>query len=325
MNKTAPQVACAGILVADTFCGPMDRLPDAGELLALADMPTGTGGCAANVAIDLARQNIPVKLFGCVGSDTTGDILLTDLQRRGIDCDLVRRHTSLPTSKTVILLVKGEDRRYIHSFGANAGFGVGDIDRASLKGLKVFYLGGLCALPALDIQALTELLQHCRAVGITTVVDVVAPRSGAVMVGIAPLLPHVDYFVPNDDEARCLTGCDDPAVQARVLMKAGVHTVIITRGVAGAFAARGGTSWRAGAHALKGIDPSGSGDAFCSGIIAGILNHWDMPRMLQYASALGASATRQVGTTAGVFSTAEAQDFIAGNPLPVVQERFEEE
>lgn len=58
-------VGCAGILVADTFCGPMKALPREGQLLAVAAMPSHAGGCAANVAIDLAKQAIVADVVGC--------------------------------------------------------------------------------------------------------------------------------------------------------------------------------------------------------------------------------------------------------------------
>jgi len=315
-------VGCAGILVADMFCGPMDRLPAGGELLSTSDMPASTGGCAANVAIDLTRQNILAKIFGCVGSDLSGDSLLSDLERQGIDCASVRRHERLPTSKTVILLVKNEDRRYIHSFGANAGFRAVDIGTASLEGLRVFYLGGLCAIPAIDTQALAALLARCREQGIVTVIDVVVPQGKGSMDDIAPLLPHVDYFLPNDDEAARLTGYDDPDDQADAFTCAGANTVIITCGMAGAFAARGEDYWRTPIYAMDSVDPSGSGDAFCSGIITGIVHGWDMPRMLRYASALGASATLQIGTTSSVFTFDEAQAFVASHQLSVIGGRL---
>ena len=56
-----PDVGCAGMLVEDTFCGPVPALPPAGSLTALADLPTKAGGCAANVAIGLAKQAIAVQ------------------------------------------------------------------------------------------------------------------------------------------------------------------------------------------------------------------------------------------------------------------------
>ena len=47
------EVGCAGILVADMFCGPMQALPREGQLLAIDAIEPGAGGCAANVAISL--------------------------------------------------------------------------------------------------------------------------------------------------------------------------------------------------------------------------------------------------------------------------------
>ena len=147
-GRMMADVGCAGILVADTFCGPMKRLPQPGELLALDEMPIKAGGCAANVAIDLAKQGICVDVCGCVGTDGSGAMLVENLRTFGVGCDEIHRLDSYPTSKTVILLVDGQDRRYLHVFGANAGFTVGRIRRSWLDGLKVFYLGGLFAMPA---------------------------------------------------------------------------------------------------------------------------------------------------------------------------------
>jgi sugar/nucleoside kinase (ribokinase family) len=65
------------------------------------------------------------------------------------------------------------------------------------------------------------------------------------------------------------------------------------------------------------LDPSGSGDAFAAGIITGALAGWDMPATLRYASALGASATRAIGTTDGVFTADEAEAFVAARTLEV--------
>ena len=62
------RVGCAGIVVADLFCGPMDALPQEGMLSVLEEMPSRAGGCAANVAIDLVRQGVEVDLYGCIGA-----------------------------------------------------------------------------------------------------------------------------------------------------------------------------------------------------------------------------------------------------------------
>ena len=90
-----------------------------------------------------------------------------------------------------------------------------------------------------------------------------------------------------------------------------------TRGGAGAVAGSGNQRWTCGSYAMDALDPSGAGDAFASGILTGIAHGWAMPAMLEFASALGASATRAIGTTDGVFTFDEARQFVKSNPLPI--------
>jgi sugar/nucleoside kinase (ribokinase family) len=308
-------VGCAGILVADTFCGPMNELPREGQLLAVGDMPSRAGGCAANVAIDLAKQGVSVDVAGCVGSDASAGVIVSELAEHGVGCNRLVRVPDYPTSKTVILLVEKQDRRYIHTFGANAAFTVGHISREWVAGLKVFYLGGLFLMPAFRTGEFLDLLRFCRAKGVATVVDVVIPKHVDGKKEMEALLPFIDYFLPNNDEARALTGCADPLDQLAALRAAGAGAVIVTCGKDGLVASRKEERWSAGAFREKVVDPSGSGDAFGSGIVTGILRGWDFPRMLAYASALGASAVRAVGTTPGVFTAAEAEAYVAANRL----------
>lgn len=312
-----PEVGCAGILVEDTFCGPMAALPAAGGLLILEDMPVRAGGCAANVALDLAKQGTLVDVVGCVGRDFAGQVVLSALEARGVGCSRVERMQEYPTSKTVIVLLEGQDRRYLHVVGANRAFTVEHISRDWLSDLKVFYLGGLFAMPRIDLNQLTTLLEFCRTARVVTVVDVVIPQELRGMESLKRLLPLIDVFVPNDDEARAFTGLTDPFDQLRAFQSAGASTVIITRGGLGSVAARGGRTWSCGAYRMNVVDPSGSGDAFTSGVVRSILRGWDVPQMLCYASALGASATRAAGTTESVFSAQEAEAFLAENPMTV--------
>ena len=314
-----PQVGCAGLLVEDLFCGPVKVLPPEGALHLLDDMPVKVGGCAANVAIDLAKQGISVDVAGCVGRDSAAELLLSTFEGHQIGSSAVVREEGWPTSKTVILLIEGQDRRYFHVAGANCAFRVEHLSREWVAGLKVFYLGGLFALPGIDLSALGEFLRFCRAARVTTVVDVVCPQKPCGVAELRSLLPHIDVFVPNEDEARAFTGVTDCFDQLRAFQKLGAQTVIITRGEQGAAALRNGTVWRCGSYQMDCVDPSGSGDAFTAGVIRGLLSRWALPDMLRYASALGASATRAAGTTDAVFTAAEAEAFVAQHPLSVTQ------
>jgi sugar/nucleoside kinase (ribokinase family) len=282
-------------------------------------MPIRVGGCAANVSIDLSRQGITVEVAGCVGDDGAAAALIEALARHHVDTSHVVRIKDQLTSKTVILLIEGDDRRYFHVMGANRSFCVDHLSRDWLAQLDVFYLGGLFALPGIDFAKLAELLSFCRANQVTTVVDVVVPIYTVGMTQLRPLLSAIDVFVPNEDEARAFTGLTSPMDQLRSLRNAGANTVIITCGSHGSIASQGNKTWRCGAYQMAVVDPSGSGDAFTAGVIRSLLMGWDMPRTLRYASAMGASAARASGTTDSVFTAAEAESFAEDNPLSVIE------
>jgi sugar/nucleoside kinase (ribokinase family) len=327
MNSVqSARVGCAGILVEDTFCGPFPEMPQEGRLVSVNAMPQKAGGCAANVAIDLVKQGVSVDLAGCVGIDSAAEGLFKSFDEFGIGRQGVLASKELPTSQTVILLVEGQDRRYIHLFGANAGFAATSISRDWLKSLSVFYLGGLFALPGMKCKELLDVFAFCQKHGVKTVLDVVVPH-GTPASGLseyAALLEVTDYFLPNDDEATILTGYRGVKDQLAKFLSLGAGTVIITRGQDGAVAARGNDYWECGSYKMDCIDPSGAGDAFTSGVIASILAGRDMPGLLQYASAIGASATQKVGTTDGIISRAKAEAFIAQHPLIIEQHALDQ-
>jgi len=288
----------------------------------LDDMPVKAGGCAANVAIDLAKQGVSVDVVGCVGHDSAADFLLKTYETHHVGSSRVVRVEGRHTSKCIILLVEGQDRRYLYVAGANQSFTIDHISRDWLVQLKVFYLGGLFVLPGIELEKLAELLQFCRKYKVMTVVDVVVPQEGLPgMSQLKRLLPLIDVFVPNDDEARAFTGLTDPFDQLRAFESAGANTVIVTCGRHGSVATRSGKRWRCGSYQMRVVDPSGSGDAFTSGVIRSILQGKDLPQTLRYASAIGASVTRAAGTTDAIFSAAEAEAFVNEHPLSVTEER----
>jgi len=312
-HGTNAPVLCVGILVADLVVPPLARLPVAGELIATEDFLVQPGGCAANSAIVLHRLGVPASVVGRVGDDLFGDLVERYLRERGIDTDGVTRAPDYGTSKTVILPVLGEDRRFIHTFGANAALAAADIPSSALEAAEVIYVGGYLVLPGLHQGDLAERLRFAREHGTRIVLDVVVPSGHADLSidAVRELLPLADYFLPNEDEARALTGEAEPRRQAELLLEAGATTVVIKRGERGVFVRDGDETFELPAPPVDAVEPSGAGDAFAAGLILGMLEGWDLERSVRFASVLGASACTALGCYAGVFSRQEADRFIA--------------
>jgi sugar/nucleoside kinase (ribokinase family) len=311
------QVLCTGILVADIFVPPLPALPTAGELRATEDFLLDTGGCAANVATGLSRLGVRAAVTGRVGSDVFGDFIANDLRAKGVDTAGIHHSARLGTSKTVILPVMGEDRRFIHTFGANAEFSEADITLDALPPNGVLYLGGFLIMPALKSDAVAELFREAQQRGITTVLDVVVPVGDASdsMRQLTDILPFTDYFLPNDEEAHALTGETVSYQQALRFQEAGCETVLITQGKNGTLLLSETMYTEMDAYPIEFVDGSGSGDAFAAGFLTGLVEGWEMERTLQFASAIGASACTKLGCTTGVFTRAEAEAFMQQHTL----------
>ena len=191
------------------------------------------------------------------------------------------------------------------------------LDREWIRNLKVFYVGGLFAMPNFRTDELAELLKYCRAHEVVTVVDVVVSQDMRDFGQLDTCLPHIDYFLPNDDEAARITGRSDPSEQARIFRDKGVATTIVTLGEKGALAMSGDDLWRVGTFPVEFVDMTGCGDAFDAGLISGVLKNWDLPRMLSYATALGGSCAQALGAYDGVFTADEAEDFLQTRQVEV--------
>jgi len=312
-------VICLGILVADIFASPMDSLPKAGQLGLTDGFLMGAGGCATNTAACLSRLGRNVSVLGKVGNDLFGNFVLDDLRRLGIGVSSVLRSQTHPTSGTLIINVKGEDRRYIHCIGANADFSFADVDCSLLDGARALYVGGYMAMPRFGADDLTKLFLEARQRSLMTVLDVVTPPGLTLSESqLREMLAFTDVFLPNDDEAFAMTGKREPDAQADSFARLNPEcTIVVTRGPRGALARRKGEMIQTGIYSVNSIDGSGAGDAFAAGFITGLLEGWSLENTLRFASAVGASCTRALGCINGVFRFDEAQEFVSKNPLRI--------
>jgi sugar/nucleoside kinase (ribokinase family) len=292
-------------------------LPVPGELVLADQLLLTIGGCAANVAVDLGKLGVRAAVVGRVGGDVFGRVVSDMLRERDIDVSLMQVAPGLDTSQTMIVNVAGQDRRFIHTFGANAAFRAADIPLDRATECRVLYLGGYLLMEALLQDELLPVFAAARGAGAKTLLDVVTPGPAEYLPRLEKLLQQVDVFLPNNHEGQLITGETDALRQAELFHRLGAGTAVVTLGDAGAVLVSKGVRLRSGTYKVPFVDGSGGGDAFAAGYILGLLQGLDAEGCLRTGSAVGASCVRTIGTTTGVFTKTECESFLRANSLKI--------
>jgi len=229
----------------------------------------------------------------------------------------VQTTPDMDTSQTLIVNVAGQDRRFIHTFGANAAFRAADIPLDRATKCRVLYLGGYLLMEKVLPGELIPVFTAARRSGAKTVLDVVTPGPADYLPRLEKLLPHVDVFLPNNHEGQLITGETDPLKQAELFHRLGAATAIVTLGDGGAVLVTKGVRLRSETYKVPFVDGTGGGDAFAAGYIYGLLQGQDAEGCLRMGSAVGASCVRAIGTTTGVFTREECRAFMSENVLRI--------
>ena len=145
-----------------------------------------------------------------------------------------------------------------------------------------------------------------KASGRTLAADTTKPKRGETLADVRCLLPYVDYFFPNREEAALLTGETDPEESARLLAEAGVGCVVIKCGSEGCLLRTAGETLRIPACPVgNAVDSTGAGDSFAAGFLWGLTEGFTPEDCGRFACAAASCTVEQLGATAAIQSAEE--------------------
>uniref|UniRef100_A0A7C1P2G2 Carbohydrate kinase family protein n=1 Tax=Agrobacterium albertimagni TaxID=147266 RepID=A0A7C1P2G2_9HYPH len=212
---TAGGIACVGNFIVDRI-HTLSYWPEQGSLAHILHQDMGVGGGAANVVTDLASLGFKGRLSvaGAVGGDRDGVYVRDRHAALGIDVSGLRILDGQATAHTHVMNVPGQSRTFFYHGGSNDLLTDDLIDPTAFaaSGHRIFYLGYLMLLPALDrkdasgTSGAARLLEAAREAGLTTCVDFVSSEDPAFADQVAVALPHCDYVIVNETEAGRATG-----------------------------------------------------------------------------------------------------------------------
>jgi sugar/nucleoside kinase (ribokinase family) len=272
-----------------------DVTPAFGQAEKVIDDATLTiGSSGAIFACGAARLGLSVVYAGLVGDDLFGRFMLENLRARGVATDGVIVDPSQKTGLSVILS-RGNDRAILTHLGSMSELHAHQVDRTLLKRVRHIHITSYFLQHALR-PGLPDLLAAARSQGITISLDTNWDPSECWDDGLPELLPLLDIFLPNEQEARAIARCTDLGDAIQKLGQI-VPMLVVKQGGDGASCHNGGATIHDPGFAVPVVDTTGAGDSFNGGFLYGYLRGWSLERSLALACACGALSTRAAGGT----------------------------
>jgi len=303
-------VIALGIAVMDILAGPVDPTLFDHDNTRIKDITLATGGDAANQAADLARLGNRVALSCRLGEDALGRMFLSEMTARGVDVSHVAVSAQSVTSAAVVLVSPGGQRNIITRPGNNYDFCLDDIDIGMLKDARALSVGSLYGCLKLEEEGLEAVLARAKQEGLTTFADMSADKRNTKLKGISAFLPYIDWFMPSECESAHLTDGLGEKDAAQAFLDAGAKNVVIKMGERGAYVRSEDFAGYVPAFDIEAKDTTGSGDAFCAGLIHCLLDGSGTEEALAFACACGAFNALYSGAANAPFSPETIRRFI---------------
>jgi sulfofructose kinase len=257
------------------------------------------GGLAATAGVACSRLGLRTAHWGYVGADEAGEAVIAGLEKEGISTEhVVRvRNGRTPVGFALVDAATGERRLFVYP-GAGPPAELPRFPWAQIRQAKAIVLDQWW------LALSTEVARRAKAASVPVVADLVP---GDYLSG---LLVYVDaLFAPRPPELERLS-TEAVALALQRMHRYGPSVVGVTVGAEGCWYSAGQGPVHQPAFSVQVVDTTGAGDTFHGAIAYGLASGWDMPRTVEFASAVAALKCRALGGRPGIPRLEEALAFL---------------
>ena len=252
------------------------------------------GGSSANTAAWLGHIGSDVHFFGQVG-ETDNARHTRELERFGVKAHL-QSDTERSTG-TIVIIVEGEKRTMLTDRGANVIFDLDTVPQDLIAVANYLYFTGHTIIDEPKRESVVRLISRAVEHGVNVSID---PASAGFIsdFGVSEFLRLCDgahILRPNEDEVRILSGLDDVEAATTKLTEL-FPLVVTTCGRDGVIVGRRGDEVvRVAVKPIDVVDPTGAGDSFNAGLLAGLARGLSPVDAVRAAVVVAAEAVTAVG------------------------------
>jgi len=249
------------------------------------------GGPVPNALSTLGRFGIPCAFVGKCGRDNDGSTVEEELKLFNVDTSHLILDPESRTPRSFIIVDQSSGKRtVILDRSQSAAMAPDEIDTKLIQSADFLLLDGR------DQEAAITAAIIARKSDVQVILD-----AGSARTGINEILPHIDHLVCSHRFAEQFTQESDPGKAVLKLAWIGFKSVVITYGSKGSIAATpDGQLFEQEAVKAEVIDSTGAGDIFHGAFIFGLAQKWELPQIVEFASAAAAIKCARIGGRHGI-------------------------
>jgi len=304
----------------------MDLSPEpAGTPTAIAEtMSVGMGGSSANIAAGLVKLGCQAALVTVVSDDAIGWYCLDQLDFYSIDRAHVRKIRGEERTSLAIYETRVEDHQTViyRNNAADFRMDLPDVEAIGYGQYGALITAGTVFAAEPSRAAAFRAFKLARAAGIPIIFDVdyrpyswPSPQVAADVLSRAGAM--ADVIVGNDEEFGFMAGgIDKGLAKARDLAATSAGIVVYKKGPEGAVTFAEDEEIHTGIYPVEALKPTGAGDSFMAGFLAGLSEGRPMREAILRGSACASIVVARPGCARAMPDGPALDEFLATHPGP---------
>ena len=288
-----------------------------GDKIPIDDIKSLTAGNNNNNAIGAARLKLKTALYGNVGGDGNGKIILDHLKEEGVDTRYVVVNKDVSTEQSIVLNYQGE--RTILVYHHPWDYHLPDLEKTKW----VYFSSVSYSFPKTPL--IPQIEKYIERTGANLAFT---PGTHQLSFGVKKyprLLSLTKVFIVNKEEAKKVLGVPEAKkVEIKKLLSGlsdlGPQIIVITDGGEGSFGFSGKNFYEISAFPANLVEMTGAGDAYATGLIAGLFYGKDLPEAMRWGAANGAAVVEKIGPQEGLLTYNQMQEKLKENSKIVAKE-----
>lgn len=257
----------------------MENFPQQNTKSRIKDLIIDGGGQMGSGTVALARLGLKARFLGKAGDDDSGKLTLQLLQKEGIDTRYVKIEKEAYTQIAYIIVDESTGERTIMwRRHPHLTFFDGDFPREAVVSGKILHLD------AHEVPFSIQAAKWAKEEGIPILIDAERIKDRTF-----ELLPYGDILIADENFSTLL--CPDNNTEETLLViKEKFNPVFcaITLGEQGCVGLFENEFIYIPAYPVKTVDSTGAGDVYHASFIYGVLQNWEIPEIMRFASAAAA-------------------------------------